>query len=234
MAKKEPPAEEGAPAWMLTYGDMITLVLCFFVLLFSMSEIKKDKISKTMRAFQKQFGVLPAYKTTVQVFIEARRMTQTASNVLRRGPLGKHLNVQVVDQGKKMKIIIGGKTLFKENDYNLLPEGQQMLKTDVSPDLKGYENKIEIRGHTASSSYGKGSQWADSWELGYRRALTVMRYLVDECGIEERRCRVVSCGDSEPRSTNLTEEGRVKNRRVEIVMTEEFVTDRDDRKQPVR
>ena len=44
MPKKKEEQEEGAPAWMVTYGDMVTLLLCFFVLLFSMSEIKKDKI----------------------------------------------------------------------------------------------------------------------------------------------------------------------------------------------
>ncbi len=231
MAKKEPPAEEGAPAWMLTYGDMITLVLCFFVLLFSMSEIKKDEITKTMRAFQRQFGVLPAYKATIQVFVQSRRMTQTQANVLRRGPLGKQPNVQIIDQGKKMKIVLGGKSLFKENDYELMLEGKEMIKNDIAPDLKGYENKIEIRGHTASATYGPGSQWADAWELGYRRAKSVMQYLIDECGVEEKRCRVVSCGDTEPISTNLTAEGRTKNRRVEIVMTEEFVSERDNRRQ---
>ena len=231
MAKKEEDSG-GAPAWLLTYGDMITLVLCFFVLLFSLSEIKKDKVTKTMKAFQQQFGVLPSYKATVQVFIQARRMTQTEANVLRRGPLGKHLNVQIIDQGKKMKIVIGGKALFRENDYKLRPAGKTLIKTDVAPDLKGYENKIEIRGHTASAAYGPGSQWADSWELSYRRALSVMRLLVDECGIDQRRCRVVACGDTEPIASNLTAEGRIKNRRVEIVMTEEFVTERAERRHP--
>ena len=232
MAKKKPPAEEGAPAWMLTYGDMITLVLCFFVILFSLSEIKKDRVTRTMRAFQKQFGVLPAYKATLQVFVETRRMTQTESNVLRRGPLGKHLNVQVIDPGRKMKIVIGGKSLFREGEEYLLPEGREFIRTDVAPSLRGYENKLEVRGHTASASYDVGSRWRDAWQLSYHRAYNVMRFLVEECNLEERRFRVVACGDTEPIASNLTEEGRIQNRRVEIVMTEEFVSERAERRLP--
>lgn len=130
-----------------------------------------------------------------------------------------------------MKIVLGGKSLFKENDYELLLSGKQMIKNDIAPELKGYENKIEIRGHTASAAYGPGSQWADSWELAYRRSKSVMQFLVDDCGIEQTRCRVVSCGDTEPIATNLTAEGRSKNRRVEVVMTEEFISERAERRQ---
>jgi chemotaxis protein MotB len=231
MAKKEEDSG-GAPAWLLTYGDMITLVLCFFVLLFTMSEIKKDKVTRTMRAFQAQFGVLPKYKASVQVFIEARRMTQTEANVLRQGPRGSHPNVQTLYEGNKTKTIIGGKTLFREGAYILTEEGRQLIMNQVAPDLKGYENKVEIRGHTASAAYGAGRGFQDAWDLSFRRAYAVMRLLVDECGIDERRLRVVACGDSEPRDTNLTPEGRERNRRVEIIMTEEFVSDRDVQLQP--
>ncbi|MFH0911899.1 MAG: flagellar motor protein MotB [Planctomycetota bacterium] len=227
MAKKRRPPEEGAPAWLLTYGDMITLVLCFFVLLFSMSEVRKDKIQKTMRAFQAQFGVLPRYKSTVQVFVQAKRMTQTEANILRRGPMGKHMNVQIIDPGKKMKMVLGGKSLFREDDYHLTSEGKRMIQESICPDIRGFENKIEIRGHAASAPAFK-----DVWEISYRRAMEVMRFLVDECGIEERRCRVVACGDTEPIKSNLTPEGREENRRVEVVMTEEFLGVREARRQP--
>ncbi len=232
MAKRREEEQEGAPAWMVTYGDMITLVLTFFVLLFSMSEIKKDKISKTMRAFQAQFGVLPKYKSTVQVFVESRRMTQTDANVLRRGPLGKHLQVQIIDPGKKMKIVIGGKALFRENDYRLTVEGKNLIREDVAPELRGFGNKVEVRGHAATAPYGAGSRFKDPWQLSYLRAREVMRFLVDESGLEERRFRVVACGDTEPIKSNLDPEGREANRRVEVVMTEEFVSTREERRQP--
>ncbi|MBN1257348.1 MAG: flagellar motor protein MotB [Planctomycetes bacterium] len=232
MARKQKAPPAGAPAWLLTYGDMITLVLCFFVLLFSMSEIKKDKISKTMRAFQQQFGILPKYKSMVQVFVETRRLTQTEANVLRKGPPGKTPNVQVIDPGLKMKRVIGGKEYFNEWDHNLTIKGKQLIASKIAPELRGYDNRIEIRGHTASASYGGGSPYRDAWDLSYRRALAVMQYLVEECGLSEERFRLVACGDNDPIMSNLLPDAREYNRRVEIVMTEELVSDRELRKQP--
>ncbi len=225
MAKREEQQEEGAPAWMVTYGDMVTLLLCFFVLLFSMSEIKKDKLKKTMRAFQAQFGVLPKYKATVQVFVQAQRMTETESFVLRRGPPGRHTAVQTITEDERVKRVIGGKELFEPNSARLRPYGQQLLREQVAPDLRGYKNRIEVRGHTAKAPYGPDAEFQDAWELGYRRAKAVMRYLVDACGIDERRFRVVSCGDNEPQGKNLTAAGREKNRRVEVIMTEDEIKD---------
>lgn len=227
MPKKEEPPPEGAPEWMLTYGDMVTLLLCFFVLLFTMSEIKKDKITKTMRAFQQQFGVLPRYKATVQVFVQVQRMTQTESNVLRRGPLGKHTSVQTLVEDERLKVIIGGKTVFEPGRAVLLPEGQQILR-ELSNDLKGYKNRIEVRGHTASSRYGPDTEYANAWQLGFERAYAVMEYLTTVCKVERRRFRVVSCGDTDPRGNNLDDGGRRLNRRVEIIMTEEFIKDIGD------
>ncbi len=229
MAKKKKEAAAGAPAWMTTYGDMITLILCFFVLLFSMSEIKKDKVTKTMRAFRKQFGVLPKYKTTVQIFLETRRLTQTEASVLRQGPPGKSLNVVAIDPGKKMKIVVGGKSLFRENEHTITAEGRQVIRERVAPELRGFDNKVEVRGHTATAAYGGGSQYADAWNLSYRRAHAVMRFLVDECDIAERRFRLVACGDAEPLRSNRLPEARAENRRVEIIMTEELLTDREAR-----
>lgn len=232
MARKKEDPPEGAPEWMLTYGDMITLVLCFFVLLFSMSEIRKDRLTKTMRSFQKLFSVLPKYKASVQVFVQPRTLTQTEANVLRKGPPGVSLNVETIDQGKKMKIAIAGKQLFRENEAILLPVGRTYLKTFIAPEMKGYENKIEVRGHTASAPKGSGGGFRDEWELSYARAYAVMRFLVDSCGIEEERFRVVAAGSTEPVNSNDISMGQESNRRVEVVMTEEFMVDRRTRLPP--
>lgn len=223
MAKKCPVCVEGAPEWMLTYGDMITLVLCFFVLLFSMSEIKKPKVTKTMRAFQRQFGVMPHYKATVQIFMQTTRMTQTEASVLRRGVPGRNMNVKTLVEDDRTKIIIGGKDIFRPGEAELSAQMKGILQGDITPDVRGYKNRIEIRGHTASAKFDAGIGFSDPWYLGYQRAYNVMRYLIDKCGIDERRFRVVSCADTEPLNTNLSEKGRQENRRVEIIMTEQII-----------
>lgn len=221
-------AEEGAPAWMLTYGDMVTLLLCFFVLLFTMSEIKKDKIKRMVRAFQRQLGVLPKYKASFQIFVQTQRMTQTESNVLRRGTPGENPAVTTIRNDERTKVIIGGKTAFEDGSAELLPSARQILQEQVAPQIRGYKNIIEVRGHTASAQFGPNVEFENAWQLAYERAFAVTRYLIDVCRVDERRFRVVSVGDNDPLDSNLDAEGRRRNRRVEIIMTEEFIRDQDE------
>lgn len=210
--------EAGAPAWLLTYGDMITLVLCFFVILFSMSEIRKDRITHTMRHFQAQFGVLPAQRTTVQIFQQPQIMTMTETFVLRRGPPGTHPAVMTIREAERTRVTIGAADLFRPDSAELTPSGKAILR-EVAPDLRGYTNRIDVRGHTASSAY------QDGWFLGFQRAYAVMEYLTSPaCRVEERRFRVTSVGANDPVADNVTEEGRRRNRRVEIIMSEDQVT----------
>ncbi len=119
--------------------------------------------------------------------------------------------------------MIGGKSLFRPQESELLPSGKELLRQEVAPDLRGFKNRIEVRGHTASGASGPGGMPEDTWFLAYLRAQSVMRYLVDECGIDIRRFRVVSCGDNEPLDSNLDPRGRERNRRVEVIMTEELI-----------
>lgn len=223
MAEEEEQPPAGAPAWMTTYGDMITLLLCFFVLLFTMMELKQPRVTMTMRQFQKQFGVLPAYVAQMQIFQQPMVMTTVQSFVLRRGPKGKHHDVQTIRKDEKTKVTLGGTELFRPDSAELTPKGMQILREDVAPSLRGFTNRIEISGHTASSSYD------DGWYLGFQRAFAVMEYLATQCEIDRRRFRVSSSADNEPVATNQTPQGREKNRRVEIVMTEEMIKDLDAR-----
>lgn len=223
MADDDDEKAGGAPAWMTTYGDMITLLLCFFVLLFTMMELKQERVTRTMRQFQKQFGVLPAYKAQMQVFTQPQVMTTVQANVLRRGPKGKRTSVNTITEDQRTKMTIGGTELFRPDSAELTPAGKQMLREDIAPSLRGFRNRIDIRGHTASSSY------EDGWYLGFQRAYAVMEYLAGECNVEWRRFRVTSCADNEPLATNQTAKGRERNRRVEIIMTEEFIRDVDAR-----
>jgi len=224
MGRKKKESAPGISADFLalvTFSDLMTLCLTFFVLLFSMSEIKTVKMKATMRAFMAQFGVLPRQTTSVQVFESPQRVMQTESSILRRGPLGRHTNVVALVEDEKTRIVIGGKTLFEPENSTLLPEGKRILEQEVAPDLKGYRNRIEIRGHTASIL----RKDVDATHLAYLRAESVARHLVSVCAIDPRRLRVISCSDNEPVGSNQTPEGREANRRVEIIMTEELVRD---------
>lgn len=223
MADEDDDGGGGAPAWMTTYGDMITLLLCFFVILLSMMELKQERVTRTMRQFQKQFGVMPAYRAQQQIFKRPQVMTTVQSFVLRRGPKGKTTSTRTITEDPFSKLTIGGNKLFKPDSAELTPEGMRTLREDIAPLLRGYTNRIDIRGHTASSDY------EDGWYLGFQRAYAVMEFLSNKCKVNRRRFRVTSCGDNEPRASNLEAKGRELNRRVDVIMTSEFIKHLDAR-----
>ena len=221
MARKQEAPPAGAPAWMTTYGDMITLLVCFFVLLFTMMELKQPRVTMTMRQFQKQFGVLPNNLAQPQVYQQPMTMSTIQTYVLRRGPKGNQTAVKTIVEDQKTKITLGGNDFFRPDSAELTPKGKQILKEGIAPGLRGFNNRIDIRGHTASAVYD------DGWHLGFARALAVTDFLINDCDIDARRIRATSCSDHEPLATNQTPQGRAENRRVEIIMTEEVIKDLD-------
>ncbi|MCC8189896.1 MAG: OmpA family protein [Planctomycetes bacterium] len=220
MARKKKEGGAGGPSVaefsaLTSFSDMMTLMLTFFVLLFTMSEPRKPRIQATMQAFMRQVGVLPQHQSPLRPTLTPQRTNQEEANILRRGPPGKRSEVRTIVENDRQKIIIGGEDLFRPGSAELSARGKRLLQNDVAPDLKGFRNRIEIKGNTARST----DESQDLWALGYARAYSVMRYLVDDCGIEESRFRLISAADNEPRDPGNPS----LNRRVEIIMTEAIV-----------
>jgi len=224
MARQKKQEKELPPDYLalVTFGDLMTLCLTFFVMLFTMSEIKKDKVSKVMRAMMMQLGVFPRHTSQIQIFQPSARITQTEAFVLRRGPPGRAMDVQTIREHDRARRVIGGKLLFEPESAELLPSGRVFLDQYIAPDIRGYHNLIELRGHTASLSRKDIS----ARDLAYARAKAVADHLIENCGIDPRRFRIVSCGDNEPVENNATPAGREANRRVEIILTEDIVEER--------
>ncbi|MDR1533816.1 MAG: OmpA family protein [Planctomycetota bacterium] len=197
---------------LTSFSDMMTLMLTFFVLLFTMSEPKKPRIQATMQAFMRQVGVLPFNASPLRPVMTPQRTSQEEANILRRGPPGKRSEVMTLVENDRQKIIIGGEDLFRPGSAELSARGKRILQADVAPNLRGFRNRIEVKGNTGQAT----GETQNLWELGYARAYSVMRHLVDACGIEEDRFRLISSADNEPRDPT----NQVLNRRVEIVMTE--------------
>lgn len=221
MARKKKDSGGGGPSVaefsaLTSFSDMMTLMLTFFVLLFTMSEPKKPKIQATMQAFMRQIGVMPHQPSPMKPTMTPQRTSQEEANVLRRGPPGKRSEVMTMVENDRQKIIIGGEDLFRPGSAELSAKGKRLLQNDVAPDLKGFRNRVEIKGNTAQST----DETQDLWALGYARAYSVMRYLVDDCGLEEKRFRLISSADNEPRDPA----NPALNRRVEIIMTEAIIS----------
>lgn len=225
------------PEWIVTYGDMMTLLLCFFVLLAAFSELKKDSdYQQVVDAIKEAFGyqggtgMLPItdpptqsmLKILDEISLKSRtKMKRSQSNV--QGMQGDYSRVRRVRNG--LMFTLGGNAVFDRESSTLKPEAQAQLRS-VGTLLRGRNNKIDIRGHAESKTLSPGSPYHDLDELAFARAWNVKQFLVNEMGIDGSRIYLESRGDSEPmrpRATAPTDQQI--NRRVEVILTENVVSD---------
>ncbi|MGB0766204.1 MAG: OmpA/MotB family protein [Phycisphaeraceae bacterium] len=253
MPKKKckcPPP--GAPDWMVTYGDMVTLLLCFFVLIVSFSEIKKqDQYQAVVEEIKKAFGMrggggkLPTKDDPALSLIErleAIRMRQervpNKSNVKDPGQSGREPRVTTIREGKQYAV--GGKILFEPGSAELTePNRLQLIDLVSRIKLKDSTNKIELIGHAASMELANSDGTSgDLRLLSYQRAAAVEDFLTgteipSAYRLNGARFLLAGAADREPidpRGIN-TDEAR-ENRRVEIVVTEHVVIDRQGSEGP--
>ncbi len=226
----EDASKGGAPAWMVTYGDMMTLLLCFFVILVAISEVKEEKFHKVMESIREYFGyesspIVEPGDASASSFREqiSRVLNEQASPDPLGAPvkslLGQHIMVMTIDEGHK--ITIGGKILFEEGASELSVSAYEPLDRLVNI-LQGYANKIEIRGHAGIERLSDDGKYEDLFDLAYARAKSTAAYL-NERGIDQRRIRLYSGGPYDRPASNLTYEGQEANRSVEVIVSEELI-----------
>lgn len=245
MGKKCKCPPPGAPEWMVTYGDMVTLLLCFFVLIVSFSEIKKeDDFQAVVEEIKKAFGMrggggkLPTDDDPTMSLIqrlEAIRMRQekipNKSNTQDPGQEGREPRVTRIRPG--MLFTVGGRVIFESGSAELSQESQDQLRQMVgSVDLKGSNNIIEVHGHASSFElFGTvgppGQDVEDLDTLSFRRAKAVKDFLAsDELGINPARVRLIGNADREPIKPRAYQSAdQAQNRRAEVFVSESLVKD---------
>jgi len=225
--KKEDPPPAGAPGWMVTYGDMMSLLLCFFVMLVSMSSMEVEKFKAAAASLKGALSVLPYQDKVmpspqIQTFSRGgktpgKKRTQAVAQ-LKKMIKEKELNgiVKVTETSQGIHITIG--------DIALFDSGKDVLKSEIHPVLDGIveivatgtaDENIRVEGHTDNMPI-HNEQFNDNWELSIARAVSVIRYIHSKQSLDPRRLRPVGCGEYQPVDTNSTPEGRSRNRRVEI------------------
>ena len=222
---------------MLTYGDMTTLLLTFFILMFTTAEIDGAELRMILAAFQGlgslrggntlQVGKLAELGHTImslpsreagKALYKARR---TAISQFQ--PELKTKKVRIKEDERGLIISLAADSFFEAASAEInIEETRQVLQKVAtlmsSPDLK--QRKFRIEGHTDNIPTDPGGTWETNWELSADRAVNVLHYLVD-FGVEERQCQVAGFADTVPLASNDTREGRAYNRRVDIVLLTE-------------
>ncbi len=234
--KKQEEAPAGAPAWMATYGDMVTLLLCFFVLLFAFSTIDAQKFQAIITSFQGSIGIMED-GTTVEPtdFVSEALMddqtTKQEEELEDFRKLQEKLEAFLKEYDLEADVLVTLETIglvLRLQDNVLFDSGRSNLKSDalkllqyMSTLLKEPEflqKNIRIEGHTDSDPLRIGAIYETNWELSVARAARVVRHLIENEGLNPERFTAAGYSMYHPIALNDTIENKSKNRRVDIVI----------------
>lgn len=203
------PEEE---VWLVTYLDMLTLLLVMLVIMLTFSG-KHQK--SEMEASKPQDGILPLSSG----LLPAQPLPQNKNNQpdplagLALDQLGKDIDV-VVNEGS-VSFRISSEILFSSGQAELSLDGLRVLQKLV-PVLNSTRHQVAVAGHTDAIPI-HSTRFPSNWELSSARAGSVVRYLQAN-GVESARLRAVGYADTRPLADNANTEGRASNRRVELVL----------------
>lgn len=224
MAKRErkPSSEPSIPGWVVTYGDMMSLLLTFFILIVSFSSISQKDFKEAMMSLQGAFGVLNKYDGLITLIPRppkkpTKEREDAARELKRKMQVEGKEEVKVeFDKAGGIKIVLPNQLLFDSGSADLKPEASSVMETLGSLFSTLPDCFIEVRGHTDSRPLSSTGRFRDNYDLSYFRADSVVRGLTGGGAIPLERFEVIACGPGQPIATNDTEEGRGANRRVEI------------------
>ena len=232
--KKGDDAPPGAPAWMVTYGDMMSLLLTFFVLLISFSTISEEDFNEAMMSLQGALGVLDSNTSPVRIFHIPEPPKSLPKSVERLARelkkrlqvLGKDEEIDIqLDKEGGLKLNLPSRILFDTARAELKPDAYEVLN-NMAEVLSGVPGAfIEVRGHTDNRPLRSRGPFKDNHDLSYGRAKAVWEYLLRAGTNVGDQFEIIACGAEQPVATNDTEEGRQANRRVELYVRGELSED---------
>lgn len=229
---EEEDSGAGIPEWVVTFGDMMSLLLTFFIMLVSMSEIKQEEqFQALVDSMRRRFGHMsasasmapgdkkPRNSKIAKLATEgrAKRFNTMDGGDKVQAPVGDHPRVEIIRRSDDVSS--GGVITFDEHSDKLNADQRSRLDAVVAA-IKGKSQRIEIRGHTTRRPLPEGSAYHDHLDLAYARTRAVMDYLVSK-GIDPDRIRLTSSGGNEPVSNEPDPLEQKKNRRVDIFLLDQ-------------
>lgn len=202
--------------WAITYGDLMSYLMIFFLILFTTSMSKntnKKNLENSISSIEKIFGgkANPEQARKSELMQKERtaisQMKASVEDV--SSPM-----VKVLESERKVRLILQSPVLFDLSHADLKPEALPVLKKIVDS-LKNLPNDIVVEGHTDNTRFVGKQHYSSNWELSMARAYSVIRFL-EENGVDAKRLSGLGYGEHRPVESNDTAEGRGKNRRIEI------------------
>lgn len=204
--------------WAVTYGDLMSYLMIFFLVLFSFSIAKADKArsrkyEESLGNIQKAFGG----KADTQRLERAKAQEKESQieSRLKESVRSKELSglVQLQSNERKVKLVLTEGVLFASGKADLKEPAKRVL-TPIAAELRKLPNDVIIEGHTDNLPI-KNGRYGSNWELSMARAYTVLRFF-EEQGLSSRHLAGIGYGENRPIADNSSPEGRARNRRIEI------------------
>lgn len=221
----------GMMRWLLTYADMITLLMAFFIMMYSMSILNLEKFKSVAISIRSGFGgnmeggkhllTHPQgqrsiqSKSPLQESQDVEQITQQLEQYINEHHLQNAMQVRVEERGLIVSIITDN-MLFPIGSAELRPPAHAIMAR-IAQLIKGISNNVQVEGHTCDLPIHT-SLFPSNWELSSARASRVVRCLTEEYRIPRNRLSAVGYADTHPVASNDSEANRGRNRRVDIVV----------------
>jgi chemotaxis protein MotB len=233
MARKryEDDQETSQDRWLVSYADLITLLFALFVVMYAISSVNESKyraLAQSMVGAFSNTAVMPVAppvpitpvplpkRNNDALHREKEYMTGIARDILKvLAPLVNEGKVRVTQADRGVKVEINASVLFAPGDAKLADETSEALKA-VAAVLKVDHHAIQVEGHTDNVPI-RNAVFPSNWELSAVRASSVVRLFVDS-GVAESRLTAVGRGATQPVASNDADEGRLRNRRVTVMI----------------
>ena len=237
--RKKREANTPVSTWLTTYSDMVTLMLCFFVIMFNPDETTQAQLEAIAEAMRTGgIGAMPGGLTlsagrsaelgnTIMTLPSMER-GRVMGTTLRRAisifsPEIRSTVVRVTHDERGLVITLAGDAFFNPASARINIEATRDILLRLGTYLSSNElqgRKFRIEGHTDAVDVDPSGPWEDNWQLSVERSRAILRYLA-AIGIDERRFQIAGFADTMPIATNNNEEGRALNRRVDVIIIDE-------------
>lgn len=245
--RRQHATEKGAPKWMVTFSDLMTLILVFFILLFSMSVVDAQKFRAIADSFQDR-AVFDSFPSVVPFDnpAEDREVQEDPLNEetdpfenfenMEQNEIDQQLDDLLEDVNEYLEenefteeitasrddrgvvLVLQEQALFESASADLIGDAQPFLDK-VAELLDTIPNMVKVEGHTDSRPI-RTAQFPSNWELSGARASSVIRYLSDTADLDQERFMAAGYGDTRPIAPNTTADNLQQNRRVVVVISD--------------
>lgn len=221
--------------WLLTFNDMMTLLLAFFVLIISMSRLDAGKLRGVAASARKMVGGAEVPKGSKLIVIEPvvsswcndRERTQASGQYVpggledRKKALRQSLlqmeGITALPRKDGLTIMMSEPLLFTPGSAELTGKGKQALRS-LGEILQRTDVEIRVEGHTDDLPPIQ-CKYPSNWELSLARAVNAVQYLAAQGGVAPERLSAAGYADTRPQAANLNTLNRQINRRVEVILT---------------